>query len=55
MDFSKEGYPYETSLTEAMKWIKLDGAKEYLSLFESVNKSWVIEELIMETRPLQTS
>lgn len=53
LDLPREGYPCETDLFRAKKWSKLEDAKGYFDLFKGRNENWIIEELVMETRPLQ--
>lgn len=49
---SNERFPRETrSISDSYIWNDLNHAKHYFSLFPE-NKDWVIEEIVMSTKPI---
>lgn len=52
MSSTRGGFPNESgTLTTAHIWKELKHAKHYFSLFPD-NRDWVIEELVMSTKPI---
>lgn len=52
MSSSSDGIPKETkTISSAKVWTDLNHTKHYFSLF-SENKDWVIEEMVVTTKPI---
>jgi len=52
MSSSTGGFPKETTvISDSHIWKEIKHAKHYFSLFPQ-NEDWVIEELVMSTKPI---